>query len=203
MKSSVPPSAGASWRLFGLRLSPLEPESALLPRAAAELGLDPRGVRGLRIERKALDARRRHGRPRLEFVCHVDVVLDARTKTRAMARLVENGTLKPSPPAASLVHPAPHASLSRDGGARAVVVGSGLAGLFAAWILAENGVRTTLVERGPKFKERARALARFHQSCIPDPERNLLFGEGGAGTYSDGKIYTRVDDPLEVPLLEE
>jgi len=60
-----------------------------------------------------------------------------------------------------------------------------------------------LLERGPAVRERSRAVARFHRSREVDPERNLLFGEGGAGTYSDGKIYTRVDDSLEVPLLEE
>jgi len=200
MQPTTPSSAGAAWRLFNLRLSPLESESLLTTRAAQALGIEPEQLRGLRIARKALDARRRGGEPRLEFVCHVDVVLDARLRTRNMARLERSGALKPTPPPATLVHPRPHASLAA---ARAVVVGSGPAGLFAAWILAHNGVRTTLLERGPMLRERARALAKFHQSRIPDPERNLLFGEGGAGTYSDGKIYTRVDDPLELPLLEQ
>ena len=53
----------------------------------------------------------------------------------------------------------------------------------------EASFGTWVVERGPMLRERARALARFHQTRIPDPERNLLFGEGGAGTYSDGKLY--------------
>ncbi len=202
----TPPTPTATWRLFHLRLLPLESEALLLERAAAELGLEPGRVRGLRIARKALDARRRTRSTGLEFVCNVDVVLDLHTRTRAMARLEKTGRLKLAPKPASLVHPRPHASLgtgASGNGARAVVVGSGPAGLFAAWVLAVNGVRTTLIERGPRLRERARALARFHQSRVPDLERNLLFGEGGAGTYSDGKIYTRVDDPLEVPLLED
>ncbi|MEO6708915.1 MAG: FAD-dependent protein [Planctomycetota bacterium] len=203
MNSTSTPQASATWRLFNLRLAPLEAAAVLQELAASELGLDAASIRGLRIVRKALDARRRNRESGPEFVCHVDVTLDARTRTRAMARLMKHGTLKLAPAQVSLIHPRPHPSLSQPGGLRAVVVGSGPAGLFAAWVLSANGVRTSLIERGPMLQERARAVARFHQSRIPDPERNLLFGEGGAGTYSDGKIYTRVDDPLEVPLLEE
>jgi uncharacterized FAD-dependent dehydrogenase len=87
--------------------------------------------------------------------------------------------------------------------AHVAVVGGGPAGLFAALALARNGVRVTLLERGPAVGARSKAVVGFHRTREVDPERNLLFGEGGAGTYSDGKIYTRVDDPLEVPLLEE
>ncbi len=198
-----PTLSTATWRLLHLRLSPLEPESVLAERAAVELGIEVRDVRGLRIARKALDARRRTRNVGLEFVCNVDVVLNARSRTRAMARLEKSGRLRRAPTTASLIHPRPHGSLSGERAPRAVVVGSGPAGLFAAWVLSLHGMHTTLIERGPLLKPRARALARFHQSREPDPERNLLFGEGGAGTYSDGKIYTRVDDPLEVPLLEE
>jgi uncharacterized FAD-dependent dehydrogenase len=196
----------AAWRLLDLRLAVREPqddESLLRDRAARALGVDLERVRGLRIARKALDARRRNPAARLEFVCNVDVLLDAGLRTRAMARLQKSGELLPAPRAGSILHPRPHASLFEGGGKRAVVVGSGPAGLFAAHVLASNGLRTTLIERGPMLRERARALARFHRTRVPDPERNLLFGEGGAGTYSDGKIYTRIDDPLEVPLLEE
>ncbi|HUR26710.1 MAG TPA: FAD-dependent monooxygenase, partial [Planctomycetota bacterium] len=156
-------SPTATWRLYDLRLSPLEPESALRDRAARELGLEAPSLRGLRIARKALDARRR-GRGELEFVCHVDVVLDARTRTRAMARLVKQGALKPAPELAHLVHPRPHPDATR---LSAIVVGSGPAGLFAAWVLAANGVRTSVLERGPMLRERARALAKFHQTRIP------------------------------------
>jgi uncharacterized FAD-dependent dehydrogenase len=200
------PRPGTTWRLFNLRLAPLEDQGLLVARAAAELGLEVSSVRGLRIARKALDARRRRGQSGLEFVCHVDLVLDEGLRTRAMARLERSGALKHAPKPGSVLHARPHPSLfagAERRPARAVVVGSGPAGLFAAWVLSHNGVRTTLIERGPILRERARALARFHQSRTVDPERNLLFGEGGAGTYSDGKIYTRIDDPLEVPLLEE
>jgi uncharacterized FAD-dependent dehydrogenase len=179
------PRPGTTWRLFNLRLAPLEAQGLLVARAAAELGLEVSSVRGLRIARKALDARRRRGQSGLEFVCHVDLVLDEGLRTRAMARLERSGALKHAPKPGSVLHARPHPSLfagAERRPARAVVVGSGPAGLFAAWVLSHNGVRTTLIERGPILRERARALARFHQSRTVDPERTLLFGEGGAGT---------------------
>jgi uncharacterized FAD-dependent dehydrogenase len=75
------------------------------------------------------------------------------------------------------------------------VVGAGPAGLFAALVLAEAGVPVLLLERGVPVNERVTAVNRFWQRKAPlDPENNLVFGEGGAGTFSDGKIYTRRRD---------
>src|SRR6185436_14309827 len=87
-------------------------------------------------------------------------------------------------------------------GRAVVVVGAGPAGLFAAHVLALHGVRVELLDRGPDLRARGRAVARFVRSREIDPERNLLFGEGGAGTYSDGKLYTRTQHELEEPILE-
>jgi uncharacterized FAD-dependent dehydrogenase len=81
-------------------------------------------------------------------------------------------------------------------------VGSGPAGLYAALVLGLNGVAVDLIDRGAELKARSKDVVRFHRTRVPNTESNLLFGEGGAGTYSDGKLYTRVDDPLEVPCLE-
>ncbi|RIK97102.1 MAG: hypothetical protein DCC71_21945, partial [Proteobacteria bacterium] len=93
-----------------------------------------------------------------------------------------------------------HASLR---GRRVAVLGAGPAGLFAALVLARSGVAVDLVDRGEALRERGRTLSAFDRTRVPNPESNLLFGEGGAGTYSDGKLYTRVEHPLELPLLEE
>jgi uncharacterized FAD-dependent dehydrogenase len=87
--------------------------------------------------------------------------------------------------------------------ARVVVVGAGPAGLYAALVLVANGVGVTVIDRGAGLRQRGKDLAGFLRTRQPNAESNLLFGEGGAGTYSDGKLYTRVDDDLEVPCLDE
>jgi uncharacterized FAD-dependent dehydrogenase len=82
------------------------------------------------------------------------------------------------------------------------VVGAGPAGLFAAWHLAEHGARVVLIERGKPVETRARDFGRFRGRGLLDPESNICFGEGGAGTYSDGKLTTRKNDPLVREVLE-
>ncbi len=77
-----------------------------------------------------------------------------------------------------------------------VIVGSGPAGLFAALLLAENGYAPILIERGGSVAERRDAIERLKEFRILDPETNIQFGAGGAGTFSDGKLVTRVNDPL-------
>ncbi|MCK6448587.1 MAG: FAD-binding protein [Planctomycetes bacterium] len=190
-----------TYRLFDLALDVGEGEANLVRQVRTRLGLADEELRGLRIARKALDARKRHGERRLEFVCHVDVVVAAGSlRSKSAKRELASGKLKRAPLPGNVLVPGLDDAARRG---RVLVVGSGPAGLFAAWTLAKNGFAVTLIERGPPVEERAKPLVQFHRTRHVDPEANLLFGEGGAGTYSDGKIYTRVDDPLEVVLLEE
>lgn len=77
-----------------------------------------------------------------------------------------------------------------------VVVGLGPCGLFCALLLAENGYKPTIIERGGDVWERQKAVARFYREGILDPSCNIQFGAGGAGTFSDGKLMTRINDPL-------
>src|SRR5207248_3770388 len=92
----------------------------------------------------------------------------------------------------SRAEPAPPLAL-RDvrGAPPAVVVGAGPAGLFAALTLIERGLRPIVLERGTDVRARRHAIARITRAGIIDPESNYCFGEGGAGTFSDGKLYTR------------
>lgn len=79
-------------------------------------------------------------------------------------------------------------------GARPLVVGMGPAGLFAALLLAQNGYAPILIDRGASVGERARDVAHFRATGVLDPESNVQFGAGGAGTFSDGKLVTRIHD---------
>jgi len=193
----------ATWRVMQLELGLSESEGRIKDLAAAELGLEPGALRGLRVARKALDARVRHGSRRMQWIYHVDVVLDAKLRSRRMEQALRSGRVREAPRDGEVVLRSVDPSLRQQGSEPVVIVGAGPGGLFAAWALARNGVRAIVLDRGPAVEERGPHVVRFHRTRVVDPERNLLFGEGGAGTYSDGKIYTRVDDPLEVPILEE
>jgi uncharacterized FAD-dependent dehydrogenase len=137
---------------------------------------------------------------RLRLVVHADLVLDAGTRSAALARSLRSSRVTRAPEVGRLEVERVHRSLA---GARVAVLGAGPAGLFAALVLARNGVAVDVIDRGAPIRERARDVNAFHRTRVPDPESNLLFGEGGAGTYSDGKLYTRVDHPLEALLLDE
>ena len=79
----------------------------------------------------------------------------------------------------------------RNAPKKAIIIGSGPAGLFAALMLLEKGIQPVILERGKEVRARRRDLAKLNKEGIVNPESNYCFGEGGAGTYSDGKLYTR------------
>lgn len=85
---------------------------------------------------------------------------------------------------------------------RPVIVGFGPAGMFCAYELAKNGYKPLIIERGGKISERDKAVNDFWKKGILNPENNVQFGEGGAGTYSDGKLTTRINDSLCGYILE-
>jgi len=174
---------------------PLDHEEVdLVPAAAAALGVDPVGLAVHVIVKKSLDARRRR-EPQFLYTLALD--LDSATEAELLNR---------EPPPVEIYVPPPRVDVrelpARDRGPRPVVVGAGPAGLFAAWRLVEAGLAPIVVERGPDVTERTRRWNRFLRGDAFDPESNLLFGEGGAGAYSDGKLYTRVRDPRVGEVIE-
>lgn len=168
-----------------------EGQDALREAVAEAVGLPAAAVTEARVVKQALDARRQMRVP--TWVLTVDAELNAEPRVKP-GRL----NLRPVPaPAERLQSPkAPKDAPS------VAVVGAGPAGLFAAWHLAERGARVHLFERGKPVETRARDFGRFRGKGQLDPESNICFGEGGAGTYSDGKLTCRTSDPLVREVLE-
>ena len=186
-----------TWRLLDLRVSIGAPEAEVRRRAAEAAGVAEEALRGLRLARRSVDARRAGARRRLAFNLHVDLMVEAGYRSAAFDAARRTGRLieAPEPELLELL-PRPR------GPRRAVVVGSGPAGLYAAYTLALNGVDVDVIDRGARLDQRGTDVVAFHRTRVVNRESNLLFGEGGAGTYSDGKLYTRIDDPLEITCLE-
>jgi len=168
-----------------------EDESCLPVRVARLLGVAPESFTVFRIIRRSLDARRK---PQLFQIYTVEFGLP--DEAELLQRLSGNPRLQPA-----AYQPGP--SLVKVAAAhRALVVGMGPAGLFAAKRLAECGVQVTLVERGRPVEQRVRDVERFWTSGELDVESNVQFGEGGAGTFSDGKLSTRLNHPWLRHVLE-
>src|SRR5260370_15737274 len=171
-----------SLRVSNIRLGVGEPESAQAGRLARLLGLSDAGPLRWRILRKSLDARDKNA---LHFVYAVEATLpEDEAGVAAAARAPAGVRVEPfreepfeAPPPGA--RPLPH---------RPVVVGSGPGGLVAAWLLAQQGYRPLVLERGRAVRDRIRDVAAFDAGGPHDPESNYLFGEGGAGTFSDGKL---------------
>ena len=141
-----------------------------------------------RIYKKSLDARRRS---EIQKVCSVLV-----SAPEGGTILADEGALQKLG-AKPFVHALPEVTHGDEVlSHRPLVVGMGPAGLFAALLLAEEGYRPILIDRGDDVTSRAAAAERFRICGVLDTESNIQFGAGGAGTFSDGKLVTRVNDPL-------
>jgi uncharacterized FAD-dependent dehydrogenase len=186
-----------SIRLSNIRMNIDEPELALLGRAARALDVRPADIAGWRILRKSLDAR---DRSEISYVYSLEVNLPDEE-----SRLVERQSRRAGEVTAELYR-ADSFEMPECGseplGERPVVVGSGPAGAFAAYFLAERGYRPIVLERGKKVRERIADMRTFDAGGAHDPESNYLFGEGGAGTFSDGKLTCRSSGPDVRKVLE-
>ena len=183
-------------RVSNLRLSVDEPESALRDRLAKAVGVPARDLRGWRILRKALDLRDKHD---LRFVYTAEVLVPDEDEPRILKKAAHA-----SPPVEAYREPPfempdPGSEPLKH---RPVVIGSGPGGLLAAYLLAERGYRPLVLERGTPVTERIRDVKAFDAGGKFEPESNYLFGEGGAGTFSDGKLTCRGTGPDVLRVLE-
>ena len=170
------------------RLPPPHPEAALRRLAAAALGLQEAELASLQVFKRSFDARKID----LLAVYIVDVGLtDPAQEPALLARHGENPHITTTPD----MQWQPVGLANGKTAVRPVVVGFGPCGIFAALVLAQMGFRPIVLERGKTVRERTRdtwGLWRKHQL---NPESNVQFGEGGAGTFSDGKLYSQIKDP--------
>ncbi len=169
-------------RLTEVRLPLDHPEEAL--REAAEARLGP--VREVHVGRRAHDAR---SKAAIRFSYTLDVDVD--DEAGVLARHVGDRHVGVTPDTSyRFVGRAPAA-----GWRRPVVIGTGPCGLFAALLLAQMGFRPIVLDRGRVVRERTKDTWGLWRRGVLDPESNVQFGEGGAGTFSDGKLYSQIKDP--------
>lgn len=150
-----------------LRLTPREASSEVYYRdkAAQKLGISPRSINACHLQRRSIDARKRQ----VMIDITIDVYVNEEPRKKNSNITYQN------------VNKAP----------KVVIVGAGPAGLFAALRCLELGIKPIVLERGHRVSERKKDIAALNTKHIVNSESNYCFGEGGAGTFSDGKLYTR------------
>ncbi len=172
-------------RLTELRLPLDHPPEALREAVLKRLTLPDNELRALTVFRRGYDARKPHA---IVFVYTLDLAVA--NEARVLARNAADRNLGPAPDTTyKFVAQAPPAAL------RPIVIGTGPCGFMAALTLAQMGFRPLVLERGTIIRQRTRDTWGLWRRGVLAPESNVQFGEGGAGTFSDGKLYSGIKDP--------
>ncbi len=171
-------------RISQLKLQPNHTENELLQKIAKTLHVSERDIVEYQIKKQSIDARKK---TELKYVYTIDVTV-----------MNENQVLKKqNGNTVSFVKEMPYMFQTTGETAmkyRPIIIGSGPAGLFCAYMLAQHGYRPILFERGASVEERTADVKKFWETGVLKPNSNVQFGEGGAGTFSDGKLNTLVKD---------
>ena len=169
-------------------------EDDITAEARRKLGSIARGVKILSCEvyKRSVDARKKND---ISFVCSVEILVEATSREREI--LASRGIKIKSDDRIVFT---PGAEKMQ---ARPIVIGFGPAGMFASLYLASYGYRPIVFERGADVDQRVRAVERFTKDGVLDTECNVQFGAGGAGTFSDGKLTTRINDPYVRGVLSD
>jgi len=173
----------------------VEEDERLLPQIIArKLKIPQHSISDLKILRRSVDARKK---PLIFFSYTLRFSLELPHKeiNRVMHRVPD---LKPEPQVEPILLTKPERKLKH----RPIVVGAGPAGYFAALALAKKGYAPLVIERGDEVDTRTQKVETFWRTGQLDTESNVQFGEGGAGTFSDGKLTTRISDPRITEVLE-
>jgi uncharacterized protein len=173
-------------RLNELKLPLDHPPKALAPALAARLGLKLEDLKSWHIARRGYDARKRSA---ILLVYSID--FEVADEAALLVRLADDSRIGPAPDTTYRhVTKAP-----ATGSKRPVVIGTGPCGIFAGLILAEMGFCPVILERGRVVRQRTKDTWGLWRRSVLDPVSNVQFGEGGAGTFSDGKLYSQIKDP--------
>ncbi|MBR2938214.1 MAG: hypothetical protein IKB80_06990 [Oscillospiraceae bacterium] len=180
-------------RIREISLPPEHNISQLSYEAAQALRISVSKIRRLTIVRRSVDARKK---PDVKIVYTVDVAVDGNEN-----KILKQSGCKRAGIAADKYYKVPKAA--KDPARRPVVVGFGPAGMFASLVLALAGLRPVVLERGEDAATRHEKVQKFWKTGELDPKSNVQFGEGGAGTFSDGKLNTGVNNPRIGWILEQ
>ena len=175
---------GAMLRLTDIKLPLDHGPEALKAAILRKLKLPADQLLGWQVFKRGHDARNRNA---MAYIYTVDVRL--KDESRAAK------TFKPAPDMEYRPVAQAPAKFANDNLKRPLVVGAGPCGLFAALILAQSGFRPIILERGKAVRERTKDTWGLWRRAVLNPESNVQFGEGGAGTFSDGKLYSQIKDP--------
>ncbi|WP_230432061.1 NAD(P)/FAD-dependent oxidoreductase [Plesiomonas shigelloides] len=173
-------------RLTEIKLPLNHEDGALLDAIAAKLKIPAQQVISFNVFKRGYDARKKND---IQLIYTVDV--EVANAEKLLAKFEKDQHVRPTPDMSyKFVAQAP-ANLQE----RPLVIGFGPCGLFAALVLAQMGFKPIIVERGKEVRERTKDTFGFWRKRTLNPESNVQFGEGGAGTFSDGKLYSQVKDP--------
>jgi uncharacterized protein len=180
-------------RITELRLPLDHAEEALRPAALSRLGLVDTELRSFTVFRRAHDARRKSA---VLLIYTLDCELAPGVDEAAvLARFTSDPHVRPAPDTRyRFVTHAP-ADFAAPPPLRPVIVGFGPCGLFAALVLAQMGLKPLVLERGKEVRQRTKDTWGLWRQGVLDPTSNVQFGEGGAGTFSDGKLWSQISDP--------
>lgn len=175
-------------RLSELKLPLDHPEDALPALICSTLKISANQLKSFNIYKRSYDARKQ----KLLLVYIVDVELDnARLEAQSLSKFTTNSHIRPAP---DIVYQLP-VKLNEAPAIRPVVIGFGPCGIFAAMMLAQMGFKPIVIERGKQVRERTKDTWGLWRKRVLHTESNVQFGEGGAGTFSDGKLYSQIKDP--------
>ena len=177
-------------RLTDLRLPLGHADDALRPALLARLGLSENQLLGFSVFKRSHDARKKAA---IQLIYTIDFEVD--DEADVLARWAGNPHVHPAPDTRYRPVAQFQSSANAMGLPRPVVVGFGPCGLFAALILAQMGLRPLVLERGKAARERTQDTWGLWRRGVLQPESNVQFGEGGAGTFSDGKLWSQISDP--------